>query len=99
MSSLTELDSEDGDVIPKPDGEAGRPGRGGYNLEKILGWQKKDFQLVKVLDVVIYFRIMFIFFQTFVKSLIEKHLDETKSYSNQSLESINVVLNLVSFYF
>ncbi|KAF4582615.1 hypothetical protein EYR40_002538 [Pleurotus pulmonarius] len=28
-------------MIEKPPGEAGRPGRGGYNLEKTLGWDSK----------------------------------------------------------
>jgi len=35
-------------LIPKPDGEAGRPGRGGYNLEETLRWKKKEFKAVKV---------------------------------------------------
>ncbi|KAJ8073082.1 hypothetical protein PM082_019950 [Marasmius tenuissimus] len=34
--------------IPKPEGEAGRPRRGGYNLEKVLGWSPKHFNRVKV---------------------------------------------------
>ncbi|KAJ3848114.1 hypothetical protein EV368DRAFT_86965 [Lentinula lateritia] len=34
--------------IPKPPGEVGRPGRGGYNLRKILGWSKQDYDDVKV---------------------------------------------------
>ncbi|KAJ3833454.1 hypothetical protein F5878DRAFT_645937 [Lentinula raphanica] len=33
--------------IPKPEGEAGRPGRGGYNLEATLNWPKKRFKEVK----------------------------------------------------
>ncbi|KAE9382285.1 hypothetical protein BT96DRAFT_1010960 [Gymnopus androsaceus JB14] len=33
--------------IPKPAGEVGRPGRGGYNLEVALGWQKEKFTRVK----------------------------------------------------
>ena len=36
------------DLIQKPDGEAGRPGRGGYNLEKVLNWKEQDFKAVKV---------------------------------------------------
>jgi hypothetical protein len=39
---------DDDNLIPKPEGEAGRPGRGGYNLEKELGWNKKEFERVKV---------------------------------------------------
>ncbi|KAJ3709919.1 hypothetical protein EV361DRAFT_955507 [Lentinula raphanica] len=33
--------------IPKPEGEAGRPGRGGYNLQTILNWPNKRFKEVK----------------------------------------------------
>ena len=40
-------DSEEG-LIPKPDGEAGRPGCGGYNLEDELGWKKSEFRKFKV---------------------------------------------------
>ena len=35
-------------LIPKPDGEAGRPGRGGYNLEEALGWEHKKYRRIKV---------------------------------------------------
>jgi len=35
-------------VIPKPEGEAGRPGRGGYNLEESLEWRSKDYERLKV---------------------------------------------------
>lgn len=45
-SELTDL-SDDG-LIPKPDGEAGRPGRGGYNLETALNWNPKSFRKLKV---------------------------------------------------
>ena len=52
-SSLTDSDSEDDDdddddLIPKPEGEAGRPGRGGYNLEEALGWPSKEYRQLKV---------------------------------------------------
>jgi hypothetical protein len=63
LSSLSELDplseseslvssvnSRDG-LIPKPQGEWGRPSRGGYNLEKALGWNPRQFKKVKVRSV------------------------------------------------
>src|SRR5882757_2571481 len=31
------------DRIPKPKGEAGRTNSGGYNLQKALGWEEKQF--------------------------------------------------------
>ncbi|KAL0059702.1 hypothetical protein AAF712_013535 [Marasmius tenuissimus] len=45
-----EADREDRDSlpkIPKPEGEAGRPKRGGYNLEEKLGWDSKVLSQVK----------------------------------------------------
>ncbi|THU96431.1 hypothetical protein K435DRAFT_797322 [Dendrothele bispora CBS 962.96] len=30
--------------IPKPDGENGRPGRGGYALKDVLGWDQTDYK-------------------------------------------------------
>lgn len=40
--------SDDERTVQKPEGEARRPGRGGYNLERELKWSKKDFTQVKV---------------------------------------------------
>ena len=34
--------------IPKPEGEVGRPGRGGYNLHDSLGWQSNQFARLRV---------------------------------------------------
>ncbi|KAK7438099.1 hypothetical protein VKT23_018265 [Stygiomarasmius scandens] len=34
-------------LIPKPDGENGRPGRGGYALKTVLGWDPKDYKKVQ----------------------------------------------------
>jgi len=51
LTSVTdsEIESEsDTPLIPKPDGEAGRPNRGGYNLEKALEWEHKKYIRVKV---------------------------------------------------
>jgi hypothetical protein len=51
LSSLTDSDSEDEEdeaLIPKPEGEAGRPGRGGYNVENALGWPGNEYRRLKV---------------------------------------------------
>jgi len=40
--------SSDSTKIPKPDGEAGRPSRGGYTLEKELDWTPKRYADVRV---------------------------------------------------
>lgn len=46
-SSLSSLSSKDSKIL-KPEGEAGRPGRGGYNLEKALNWDVNRFKSLKV---------------------------------------------------
>lgn len=46
-SSLLSIASH-GFKIPKPDGEAGRPNRGGYNLESALKWDTNRFKTFKV---------------------------------------------------
>src|SRR5271168_677700 len=50
LSALTDSDSEDDEdeLISKPEGEAGRPGRGGYNVEEALGWPGKEYRQLKV---------------------------------------------------
>ena len=44
----TDKDEDEDGLIPSPGGGAGRPGRGGYNLEEALGLPKKDYQKLKV---------------------------------------------------
>lgn len=51
--SMSELSSDadcgsDDDKISKPEGEPGRPGRGGYNLEAAMNWRPKSFKKLKV---------------------------------------------------
>lgn len=43
----TSTDTDDDDKIPKPDGEPGRPGRGGYNLERAINWPAKEYKKLK----------------------------------------------------
>lgn len=47
LTSVTDSDTES-ELILKPDGEAGRPGRGGYNLEEALKWDHKKYLRIKV---------------------------------------------------
>jgi len=83
LSSLTESDSEDEEdeeLISKPEGEAGRPGRGGYNLENALGWPGKEYRQLK----------------RYIKKLVNDHLVIEKNFSSQSLASIVTVQSLAS---
>lgn len=47
LSSDDDPSDNDG-RIPKPAGEPGRPGRGGYNLQDALDWNVKTFNSLKV---------------------------------------------------
>jgi hypothetical protein len=61
LSSLSSSDSgdlEDDDLISKPEGEAGRPGRGGYNLEESLGWPTKEYRRLKVRVVLHFIKLL-----------------------------------------
>ncbi|KAH9910518.1 uncharacterized protein BXZ73DRAFT_108834 [Epithele typhae] len=62
-------------VIPKPPGEAGRPGHGGYTLATTLGWVSGRFES----------------FRDIVHELVDEHLDLSKSYQSQRLSSLSLV--------
>lgn len=47
-SDSSDTSTSEDHLISKPEGEAGRPGRGGYNLEEALGWEHKRYRRVKV---------------------------------------------------
>ncbi|KAJ3806576.1 hypothetical protein F5876DRAFT_80554 [Lentinula aff. lateritia] len=70
-------------TIPKPPGEVGRPGRGGYNLKKILGWPKEDYDNVKE------------FVKTLVNSLdctipfTEQSFDDLSSIRQQAIKKFD----------
>jgi len=93
-ASESSTDSADG-TIPKPPGEPGRPGRGGYTLEDALDWNPKAFKKLKVQQLqknsIVSNRVP----QTLVYDLINDHLDTTKCYSGQSLQSLRVVCDMV----
>ncbi|THV00406.1 hypothetical protein K435DRAFT_794156 [Dendrothele bispora CBS 962.96] len=61
--------------IPKPNGENGRPGRGGYSLRTVLGWDAKEYKNA----------------QEFVKDLVETMLPKNAytPFTSQSLEVLD----------
>ncbi|OAX32077.1 hypothetical protein K503DRAFT_805530 [Rhizopogon vinicolor AM-OR11-026] len=77
--SSTPIVSEDS-KIPKPHGEPGRPGRGGYTLQEALDWSTKTYAK----------------FKKCVHHLIDEHLDVTKCTSSQSPALLGIVRNKVS---
>ncbi|GAW07327.1 hypothetical protein LENED_009309 [Lentinula edodes] len=70
-----EDDSDDDFLIPKPPGEVGRPGRGGYSLFEVLGWPKKKYDKVK----------------KFINGVVEDHLDCELPMSEQSAANVKRV--------
>ncbi|KAF9470789.1 hypothetical protein BDN70DRAFT_939425 [Pholiota conissans] len=81
LLSLSDFDeSDDEGLIPKPLGEAGRPGRGGYNLEEALGWESKDFKRIK----------------KYVHTLIKAFLDPSQCFKAQDELKLNEVRDMVT---
>ncbi|KIM51282.1 hypothetical protein SCLCIDRAFT_143610 [Scleroderma citrinum Foug A] len=81
-SSLTSIES--GTIkISKPEGEAGRPGRGGYNLKAQLAWNPATFLKLK----------------KFVHRSVKNHLDATQCKSHQRESAILLVIQEASKVF
>ncbi|KAG1743614.1 uncharacterized protein EDB91DRAFT_1247115 [Suillus paluster] len=74
-SSTSSMSLSEDSNIPKPAGEPGRPGRGGYTLREALDWNPKAYAK----------------FKRSMHSLIEDHLDTTKCASAQSPVLLDVV--------
>ncbi|KAG2125767.1 hypothetical protein DEU56DRAFT_916383 [Suillus clintonianus] len=74
-SSTSSASSSEDSKIPKPAGEPGRPGRGGYTLREALDWNPKAYAK----------------FKRSMHSLIDNHLDTTKCASGQSPALLEVV--------
>ncbi len=96
LTSINDTDSESDDshLIAKPDGEAGRPGRGGYNLEDALKWEHKKYLKVKVILYESNANI-YSYDQKYVKKLIGQYLEPTKNFISQTTSSIRVVQQMV----
>ncbi|KAF8194926.1 hypothetical protein BJ912DRAFT_923826 [Pholiota molesta] len=91
--------SEDGGPIIKPDGDVTRSmNRGGYNLEFVLGWDRKHYHRIRVffLHVFVYAAITHHehYQQAHVKNLADEHLDCSQSFTYQALKSVQRVKNL-----
>ncbi|KAG1887549.1 uncharacterized protein F5891DRAFT_1199594 [Suillus fuscotomentosus] len=74
-STTSSVNLSEDSKIPKPAGEPGRPGRGGYTLREALDWNPKAYAK----------------FKKYMHRLIEDHLDTTKCASAQSAALLKVV--------
>ncbi|KAF8187444.1 hypothetical protein BJ912DRAFT_1059794 [Pholiota molesta] len=78
ISSEEDTTDSEGGLIDKPEGEVTRTSRGGYNLEFVLGWDRKKYRKIRA----------------YVKNLAEEHLDCSQSFTSQALRSVQTVKNL-----
>ena len=79
--------------IPKPEGEVGRPNRGGYNLENALHWDAKRFKKFKARSDFQLLRRSSSYspHQKHVHLSIEKHCDTSRSKIHQDLVALDSV--------
>jgi hypothetical protein len=85
--------------IPKPEGEAGRPSRGGYSLATELKWEAGAFKKLQVSLAAFRSWELPNVFQKCVHTLIDQHLDPTLSYQPQNESLRQTVRNAVSTFF
>ncbi|KAF8881509.1 hypothetical protein CPB84DRAFT_1687214 [Gymnopilus junonius] len=79
--SLSDTEADDERFIPKPAGEAGRPGHGGYNLKETRAWHPKEYKMIKVIP----------------HSLsVKEHLDISKSFNKHSVTTICYICNVTT---
>lgn len=91
------IDSDDDDdKIAKPDGEPGRPGRGGYNLQKALEWDTRTFSKLKVKSLPGLCCTADNLLQNFANHLVDAHLDVSMTYTKQKEKDLQRVCDEVS---
>jgi hypothetical protein len=91
-SSLSSIHSGELKIL-KPEGEVGRPNRGGYNLEKALHWDAKRFKKFKARSDIQLLRRSSSYspHQEHVHLSIEKHCDTSRSKIHQDHVALDSV--------
>ena len=83
-------------MIPKPPGEVGRPGRGGYNLDDALKWDSESLRKLKITFCIVISLDFPNPLQKYVHQLVKQHLDTQKTISNQTPQLLPIVCRAVS---
>lgn len=81
-------------LIPKPKGEAGRPGSGGYSLQEVLAWSEKTYETVVVSTRFGHAsrNLLIELYKDFVhEKAKKKRLDLSKSYSKQDKKLVKEI--------
>lgn len=83
--------SQEAGTIPKPEGENGRPNRGGYTLSKILGWNTKEYREAQVCSLIYAHIPHLIFRQTFAAKIVRETLPSNVPFTSQHPEKLTIV--------
>lgn len=92
------MDSEEDDKIPKPNGEVGRPDRGGYNLKIALGWEDDRYDKVKVSTMDAHHLLISHRHQAFINNLVDNHLDGKIPLTEQTSANAQTVRDKVDIF-
>jgi hypothetical protein len=84
--------------IPKPRGEPGRPGSGGYSLENEVNWEPDAFKELQVKLQYCSADCVLIFSQNFVNNMTDANLDVSQTISGQDYAMIEAISDVVSFF-
>ena len=82
--------------IPKPRGEPGRPGSGGYSLESEVNWEPDAFKELQVKLQCCSADCVLIFSQNFVNNMADTNLDISQTISGQDNAMIEAISDVVS---
>jgi hypothetical protein len=82
--------------IPKPRGEPGRPGSGGYSLENEVNWEPDAFKKLQVKLQCYSADGVLIFSQNFVNNMADANLDVSQTISGQDYKMIEAISDVVS---
>lgn len=96
-SPLSELSDSEPGLITKPDGEPGRPKRGGYNIKDALGWPVKDYTKLQVSCTAEHCKTRTnLTNQKLVHRLVNEQLDITQTTTKQKSTAITAICIAVS---
>jgi hypothetical protein len=85
------------DSVPKPVGDPGKPGSGGYSIEKAMDWSNEDYESARVCHQVPSFKSPAEkHAQIYIKYLCERHLKLNVSYRSQNSDAVKTVVSRAS---
>ena len=91
-------------LIPKPPGEVSRVGRGGYTLKDLLEgqyeWRSGLYDKIRVFATRSYTSVILKpFSQEKVRSMADKYLDTSVSFSSQATPKVDLICEMVRYFY